>query len=130
MSITTEERKAKHQERNQDWDAFLKAEGRAQCLACGYNGDISSIHQQHIEPPKLFNTGWFIASSPCTAENKMELRRELERCIALCTKCHHTYHSGRKGRAEVINAIQKRHVAMLAYAMFMANSRGKAVNYG
>lgn len=123
------ERKRKYYEGNRDrmaeyfrerqearraaWDAFFRAEGRTQCLACGYDEDIRNIHEHHVKFPKLFKPSDFTTRRPYTEENKEELRRELEKCVPLCAYCHRAYHS-KKGRAKVTAAIMERFIVTLA----------------
>ena len=103
----------RHEARRAAWDAFFRAEGRTQCLACGYSEDFRNIHEHHVAFPKLFAPSEFTTRRPYTPENADELRGELEKCIPLCAYCHRAYH-GKKGRAKVTAAIMERFIVTLA----------------
>jgi hypothetical protein len=59
------------------------------CACCGYEGSHSSMHFHHIDPSektdtisKLLNGKW------------INVMKEAEKCILLCSRCHAEHHDG------------------------------------
>lgn len=59
------------------------------CLKCGYKKNISALEFHHINPEeKLFN----IDSRALSNYNIEVIRKELKKCILLCSNCHQETH--------------------------------------
>lgn len=58
------------------------------CKKCGYNKFIGSLDFHHIEPEHKD----FIISHSFTSFNNLH-KKELDKCILLCSNCHRIEHS-------------------------------------
>jgi len=61
-----------------------------ECQICGYNKCRQALHFHHINPEEksftIGNKGSSIAWD--------KLKKELDKCILLCSNCHHEIHAG------------------------------------
>ena len=69
--------------------ACLDYKGSA-CKVCGYNRCISALSFHHLNPSeKDFNIS---ANNGCKSWDKM--KKELDKCVLLCSNCHSEVHYG------------------------------------
>lgn len=60
------------------------------CLTCGYNKHQSALEFHHIDPKeKDFSIG---SNGYCYSWDK--IKKELDKCILVCSNCHREIHSG------------------------------------
>ena len=60
------------------------------CVICGYNKCVRSLHFHHIDPKnKLFDL-----CSSMTVKPLLEIKKEVDKTILLCSNCHGEIHSG------------------------------------
>lgn len=63
----------------------------SKCELCGYNKSFSALDFHHIDK----STKSFSISEGCrTSKSKEEIFKEIEKCILLCSNCHHEVHDG------------------------------------
>jgi DNA-binding CsgD family transcriptional regulator len=78
--------KVKHRRRKLKLLAVLYKGGK--CAHCGYNKNFDVIDFHHLNPEEKD----FCISSKCNSRWKT-IKKELDKCIALCANCHRETHS-------------------------------------
>jgi len=58
------------------------------CTVCGYNRCVGALDLHHIGNKK------FNFSTDAYLHDWETIKRELDKCILLCSNCHREYHSG------------------------------------
>ncbi len=62
---------------------------KLECVVCGYNKCESAIEFHHLDPRKKdFNVG------SQRIANVEKIKKELDKCVVLCSNCHRELHAG------------------------------------
>jgi 5-methylcytosine-specific restriction endonuclease McrA len=67
--------------------AALKEAG-AYCQRCGYSEFSSGLAFHHVNPEEKEN------STPLASLGMKRFMREVDKCVVLCSNCHHALHAG------------------------------------
>lgn len=74
------------------------------CEKCGYNKSISALEFHHLDPAEKD----FSISSSTLSNNWEKIKKELDKCIVLCSNCHRELHEKIKEDELKFNLSQKR----------------------
>jgi hypothetical protein len=59
------------------------------CVVCGYNRCVGALDLHHIKGEKKF-----LISTDAYLHSWEEIKRELNKCVLLCSNCHRELHNG------------------------------------
>jgi predicted HNH restriction endonuclease len=59
------------------------------CMVCGYNKYVGALDLHHIKGVKKFTIG-----DDGYAHSWADIKKELEKCLLLCSNCHREIHGG------------------------------------
>lgn len=88
-------REASHRDRIV-WRDLVREMGLDKCIKCGYNESFAAIDFHHVDPKmKEAKLAYIIALKP-TMERIAQFKKEVSKCIPLCSNCHRELHWGAK----------------------------------
>lgn len=76
----------------EEWKAYLKPIVDLSCSKCGYDEHFVALDFHHVSN-KDFGIATMLQNKPTDA-NKTAMRKEIEKCIVLCSNCHRVHHWG------------------------------------
>lgn len=59
------------------------------CMVCGYNRCIGALDLHHVKGKKRF-----LISTDAYLHSWEDIKRELDKCVLLCSNCHRELHNG------------------------------------
>ena len=59
------------------------------CMVCGYNRCVGALDLHHINGDKKF-----LISTDAYLHSWEDIKKELDKCILLCSNCHRELHNG------------------------------------
>lgn len=68
----------------------LEYKGTKSCIICDYNRCESALSFHHLDPAKKE----FTISQIKSTELNQKIKEELDKCVVVCSNCHHEVHGG------------------------------------
>ena len=69
----------------------LKEEAGGKCAICGYNRCFNALCFHHRDPK---NKEFSLSDKCCKHYSYEKLKREADKCLLMCVRCHTEFHSG------------------------------------
>jgi len=88
----------------EDWEEYIKSLGLGICRCCGYDKYFEVIDFHHENPSeKDVDISRIYHGKSLTEQRKELFRKEIEKCIPLCCRCHREIHiEGRKNGTKLV----------------------------
>jgi len=87
-----------------EWWKIISTMVDLRCQQCGYDKHSAALDFHHLDPSKKESSVHQLINGPRPNENNIEtLKKELEKCIILCSNCHREEHA----RYNFIEEIEK-----------------------
>jgi len=77
-----------------EWWSILGTLTDLKCAVCGYNKHSAALDFHHVDPEEKETTIHQLISGPRPNEDNIKvLKKELDKCIILCSNCHREHHA-------------------------------------